>query len=204
MLSDAESGLADLSPEHSWHPWALLVNGCAHVLLGDDGPAGAILTEAANASERLGRTESHALALCERSLLAPANDDEKAESLALQARYLIEDAELDAYATSALEIAISARTLLRHGQWDDARRQLTVAQRLAPSLTHAIPWLSLQVRLELIRAYVTLRDRDGAHGPNPVIGNDRLAVVRAVSGTPAGLRRPRPTAPAPPSPRRRS
>jgi LuxR family transcriptional regulator, maltose regulon positive regulatory protein len=162
MLSDAESGLADLAPEHSWHPWALLVNGCAHVLLGDDGPAGAILTEAANASERLGRTESHALALCERSLLAPANDDEKAESLALQARYLIEDAELDAYATSALEIAISARTLLRHGQWDDARRQLTVAQRLAPSLTHAIPWLSLQVRLELIRAYVTLRDRDGA------------------------------------------
>jgi LuxR family maltose regulon positive regulatory protein len=82
--------------------------------------------------------------------------------LALQARSLIEDAELDAYATSALEIAISARTLLRHGQWDDARRQLTIAQRLAPSLTHAIPWLSVQVRLELSRAYVTLRDRDAA------------------------------------------
>ena len=162
MLSDAQSALSDLSADHPWHPWALLVYGAAHLLLGDDEPAGAILTEAANASERLGRTESHALALCEHSLLAPGNDDEKSEALALQARYLIEDAELDAYATSALEIAISARTLLRHGQWDDARRQLTLARRLAPSLTHAIPWLSVQVRLELSRAYVTLRDRDGA------------------------------------------
>jgi LuxR family maltose regulon positive regulatory protein len=162
MLSDAQSALSDLSVDHSWHPWALLVHGAAHVLLGEDEPAGAILTEASDASERLGRTESHALALCERSLLAPGNDDAKSEALALQARYLIEDAELDAYATSALEIAISARALLRHGQWDDARRQLTIAQRLAPSLTHAIPWLSVQVRLELGRAYVTLRDRDGA------------------------------------------
>ena len=162
MLSDAQSALADLSPDHPWHPWALLVHGAAQVLLGKDEPAGDILTEAANASERLGRTESHALALCERSLLAPGNDNEQAEALALQARSLIEDAELDAYATSALEIAISARTLLRHGQWDDARRQLTIAQRLAPSLTHAIPWLSVQVRLELSRAYVTLRDRDAA------------------------------------------
>jgi len=164
MLSDAQSALADLSPEHSWYPWALLVHGAAHVLLGDDEPAVAILTEAAHASERLGRTESHALALCERSLLAAGTDDPKAEALVLQARYLIEDSELDAYATSALEIATSARTLLRHGQWDDARRQLTLAQRLAPSLTHAIPWLSVQVRLELGRAYVTLRDRDGAQG----------------------------------------
>ena len=161
MLSDAESALADLSEEHAWHPWALLVQGAAHVLLGN-GQADGILVAAAQASERLGRTESRALALCERSLLAAGRDDLQAEALARQARDLIDDAELDAYATSALEIATSARALLRHGQWDEARRQLTLAQRLAPSLTHAIPWLSVQVRLELSRAYVTLRDRDGA------------------------------------------
>jgi LuxR family maltose regulon positive regulatory protein len=161
MLSDAESALADLSEEHAWHPWALLVQGAAHVLLGN-GQADGILVAAAQASERLGRTESRALALCERSLLAAGRDDLEAEALARQARHLIDDAELDAYATSALEIATSARALLRHGQWDEARRQLTLAQRLAPSLTHAIPWLSVQVRLELSRAYVTLRDRDGA------------------------------------------
>jgi len=164
MLSDAQSALGDLAPEHSWHPWALLVHGVAQVLLGEDEAAGAILTEATDASERLGRTESHALALCERSLLAAESDDRKAEVLALKARHLIEDGELDAYATSALEIATSARALLRHGRWDEARRQLTIAQRLAPSLTRAIPWLAVQVRLELTHAYITLRDRDGAQG----------------------------------------
>ena len=33
---------------------------------------------------------------------------------------------------------------------------------MAPSLTHAIPWLAVQVRLELGHAHVTLRDRNGA------------------------------------------
>jgi LuxR family transcriptional regulator, maltose regulon positive regulatory protein len=163
MLADAESALANLSEEHPWHPWALLLQGVAHVLLGK-GEADGILVAAAQASERLGRTESRALALCERSLLAAGADEPRAEALARQARGLIDDAELDAYATSALEIATSARALLRHGQWDEARRQLALAQRLAPSLTHAIPWLSVQVRLELSRAYVTLRDRDAARG----------------------------------------
>jgi LuxR family transcriptional regulator, maltose regulon positive regulatory protein len=161
MLSDAESALATLREEHSWHPWALLVQGVAHMLLGD-GQADGILVATASASERLGRTESRALALCERSLLAAGRDDTQAEALARQARRVIDDAELGAFATSTLEIAMSARALLRHGQWDEARRELTIAQRLAPSLTHAIPWLALQVRLELGHAYVTLRDREEA------------------------------------------
>src|SRR5207253_10676007 len=99
---------------------------------------------------------------CRRSLLAAGGNDRGADAFPLAPGARIEDAQLDACATRALEIAIPARTLRRHGQWDDARRQLTIAQRLAPGLTHAIPWLSGQVRLELTRAYVTLRDRDGA------------------------------------------
>jgi LuxR family maltose regulon positive regulatory protein len=63
-----------------------------------------------------------------------------------------------------LDLAATARALLRHGRWDEARRQLTITQRLGPSLTHAIPWLSVQVRLELGHAYVTLRDHEGARG----------------------------------------
>ena len=106
--------------------------------------------------------ESHALALSERSLLAAGRDDDGAEALALEAQRLIEEGELDGYPTSALDLAATARALLRHGRWDEARRQLTITQRLAPSLTHAIPWLSVQVRLELGHAYVTLRDRNGA------------------------------------------
>ncbi len=162
MLADTESALGELSPDHPWHPWALVVNGTAHLLLGEEERADQALAKAAEASDRLGRSESRSLALSERSLLAAARADEEAETFALQAHRLIEDGELDAYATSALDLAATARALLRHGRWDEARRQLTITQRLAPSLTHAIPWLSVQVRLELGHAYVTLRDHEGA------------------------------------------
>ena len=164
MLADTESALAELSPDHPWHTWALVVNGTAHLLLGEGERADRALAKAAEASNHLGRAESRSLALSERSLLAAARDDDEAETLALEAHRLIEDGELDAYATSALDLAATARALLRHGRWDEARRQLTITQRLAPSLTHAIPWLSVQVRLELGHAYVTLRDHEAARG----------------------------------------
>ena len=48
----------------------------------------------------------------------------------------------------------------------DNRRQASNAlvrtQRLRPQLTYAIPWLSVQVRLELAHAYLTLADPAGA------------------------------------------
>jgi LuxR family transcriptional regulator, maltose regulon positive regulatory protein len=159
MLTRSKSALAELAPEHPWHPWALVVNGTAHLLLGDADRAESAFAGVAAAS---GQPESHALALSERSLLAAGRDDDLAETLALEAHRLIEDRQLDGYATSALDFAATARALLRHGRWDEARRQLTITQRLAPSLTHAIPWLAVQVRLELGHAHVTLRDRSGA------------------------------------------
>jgi LuxR family maltose regulon positive regulatory protein len=59
-------------------------------------------------------------------------------------------------------MAASARTLLRRGRWDDARRSLQVARGLLPGLTEALPWLGVQTRLELAAAYVMLRDSDQA------------------------------------------
>jgi len=165
MLSDAGSALADLPPGHAWHPSALLVQGAAYLLLGDDERAQPVLGAAAEAAERASRTETQALSLGEQSLLATRRDDhDEAEALAQEALHLIEEGGLAGYATSALAIAASARALLRHGQWDEARRQLTIAQRLAPNLTNALPWLAVQVRLELVRAYLTLRDRESALG----------------------------------------
>jgi LuxR family maltose regulon positive regulatory protein len=158
MLERATAALRKLPPDHPWRPWALVVNGTAHVLLGENELAEQVFAVAAGSAQ----PESHALALSERSLLAAGRSDEEAEALALEAQHLIEERELDAYATAALDLAATARALLRHGRWDEARRQLTFTQRLAPYLTHAIPWLSVQVRLELGRAYVTLRDRDAA------------------------------------------
>ena len=94
MLADTESALGELSPDHPWHPWALVVNGTAYLLLGEEERADQALAKAAEASDRLGRAESQSLALSERSLLAAARDDEEAETFALQAHRLIEDGEL--------------------------------------------------------------------------------------------------------------
>ena len=80
----------------------------------------------------------------------------------LRARALAEESRLDGYTTGALELAASARTSLRSSHWDDARSSLASAQRLTPLLTEALPWLAVQTRLELTRAYVTLRDADAA------------------------------------------
>ena len=163
MRADAQSALAKLPPDEAWLPAALLVHGAAALLLGENELADAILVEAAEASERLGSTETRVVATSERSLLAAAREDrQEADLLALEARRLVDEGELSGYATSALALVASARALLRHGQWDQARRQLTSAERLASALTHALPWLAVQVRLELGQAYVTLRNREDA------------------------------------------
>jgi LuxR family maltose regulon positive regulatory protein len=74
----------------------------------------------------------------------------------------MEDTELKNYSTSALALAASARAMLRHGTWEKARQQLTLAENLLPRLTYALPWLAVQVRLEVGYACVTIRDRKGA------------------------------------------
>jgi LuxR family transcriptional regulator, maltose regulon positive regulatory protein len=163
MQVDAETALRRLAPGEDWRPSALLVRGVAVSLVGDAELADSILAEAAEEAGRLSATETRVLAMGERSLLAAARDDHhEAESLAFEATQLVEDADLGSYATSALALAASVRAQLRHGQWDRARRQLSAAERLSSALTYVLPWLAVQVRLELAHAHVTLRDRDAA------------------------------------------
>jgi LuxR family maltose regulon positive regulatory protein len=74
----------------------------------------------------------------------------------------VSSAALHASAPCAIELAASARARLRRGKWEEARTLLERARRLTPSLTHAIPWLSVQTRLELAGAFVALRDHASA------------------------------------------
>ncbi|HYX76875.1 MAG TPA: LuxR C-terminal-related transcriptional regulator, partial [Gaiellaceae bacterium] len=163
MLADAEAAVGKLASGAAWRPSALLVEGAASILLGSDEKADAILTEATLEAERVGSTETRVVALAERSLLAEARGDyPESEALATEACELLEETELTDYSTSALALAASARALLRHGLWEKARAQLTLAQAVLPGLTYALPWLAVQARLELGHACVTLRDHDAA------------------------------------------
>jgi LuxR family transcriptional regulator, maltose regulon positive regulatory protein len=165
MCADIEAALAGLPPSSQWRPTALLLLGCTLVLRGQDALADAILAAAEESAERLGATDTRIIAISERSLLASARDEHAAAELhALRARALAEASRLDGYTTSALELAASARTSLRSSHWDQARSNLASAQSLTPLLTEALPWLAVQTRLELTRAYVTLRDAEAARG----------------------------------------
>jgi LuxR family maltose regulon positive regulatory protein len=163
MQADAESAVARLSRDDAWLPAALLVNGVAASLLGDVDRADAFLAEAVERAARLGSTETRAIAAGERSLIAAARDDvHAADSLAEEAQRAVDEGELGSYPSSTLALAASARSSLRHGRWDRAGHQLSVATRLTPHLTYALPWLAVQSRLELADAFVTLRDREAA------------------------------------------
>ena len=163
MQADAESAIAKLAKDDVWLPSALLVHGAAAALLGDTDRADSILAEAVERAARIGSTETRAVAVGERSLIAAARDDLRtADALAEEARRVVEVGELGTYPTSALALAAAARSRLRHGQWDQARHLLTASMRLTPHLNHALPWLAVQARIELAEAYVTLRDREAA------------------------------------------
>src|SRR6476646_1416286 len=163
MSTDAVAARSKLSRGATWRPSALLVEGAAAILLGNDAKADSILTEAALEADRLGSNETRVIALGERSVLAGARGDyREAEALALEACDLMERTELKDYSTSALALAASARGMLRHGLWEKAREQLTLAENLLATLTYALPWLAVQVRIEVGYACVTMRDRKGA------------------------------------------
>jgi LuxR family transcriptional regulator, maltose regulon positive regulatory protein len=163
MQADARAAVSKLAVDDPWCPAALLVRGAAETLLGDTKNADAALVEAVERAATTGSTETRAIALGERSMLAAAREDVRtADALAEEAQRVVEEGELADYPTSALALAASARSRVRHGQWDHARRLLTTATRLTPHLTYALPWLAVQARVELADAYMTLRDRDAA------------------------------------------
>jgi LuxR family transcriptional regulator, maltose regulon positive regulatory protein len=163
MQADARAAVSKLAADDPWRPAALLVRGAADTLLGDMKNGDAALAEAVERAATTGSTETRAIALGERSMLAAAREDVRtADALAEEAQRVVEEGELADYPTSALALAASARSRLRHGQWDQARRLLIAATRLTPHLTYALPWLAVQARIELADAHVTLRDRESA------------------------------------------
>ena len=59
----------------------------------------------------------------------------------------------------------TARVALHEARHDDARAALTRAHRLRPLLDHGLPWLTIEVGLELTRAHLALADPGaGPHG----------------------------------------
>ena len=163
MREDAEIAVSGLVPESGWCGHALLLLGVAHALAGDESEAELVFEDAGEIALRAGANGTASVVLAERSLLALANDDiESAEAVLRVARAIVRDARLEGYATTALVHAASARCAIRRGDPGGAGDDLARARGLLSLLTYALPWLSVQARLELARTHVGLADPDGA------------------------------------------
>jgi LuxR family maltose regulon positive regulatory protein len=163
MLRDGEAALAELPASSIWRPGALLAQGAALVMLGRHDRAAEPLAEAAALAQACGLVDTEALALGEQVLAATEVDDHAAADEveeALQA--VVQRGRVEGHPARALAHATHARALLRRGRWNEARAAVTAARESARHVEDALPWLAVQVRLELAHALVTLRDTAGA------------------------------------------
>jgi LuxR family maltose regulon positive regulatory protein len=163
MLADAEVAVDGLAQGSNWRAAALVAQGCALMLLGKHDRADEVLADAAEVAAATRMTHSRIVALGERALLAAtAGDEDRADLLSTELDELASDAALSGYPARAFHAVTTARAMLRHGRWNDARAALTEGQELTPFLTTAVPWLGVQVRVELAGGFLTLRDTDAA------------------------------------------
>jgi LuxR family transcriptional regulator, maltose regulon positive regulatory protein len=156
-LADAHLALKEFAPGSAWRPSALVIRGIAHALLGASDRARADLAAAVDAGLASGAFEDAFVAHGELALLAMQQGLwGEAARQARQAQAIVEEAGLGDYVTSAIAHVVVARVALHEGRQSDARAALAGAHRQRPLLDHGLPWLAVQVGLELTRAHLVL------------------------------------------------
>jgi LuxR family maltose regulon positive regulatory protein len=163
MLADADEAARKFAAQNIVTPAAWLLQGIARLLGGDLDDGDAFLQDAVSAGEKKGARENLAVTLSERSLLAMVRGEwSRAEVLAGQAGTELRRARIEDSRAATLVCAVQARVALHRGDIPAARRELVSAQRLRHLLTHAVPYLAVQARIELIRVHLALSDLAGA------------------------------------------
>jgi LuxR family transcriptional regulator, maltose regulon positive regulatory protein len=159
MRADAELALQLLPVGSLWQAPAQLLLGISQLLAGDHGVADDLLAAAVEVAQDSGATVAASVALAERAMLAIARQDwPAAERLVEQARSVVAGAHLEECVTSLVLYAAGARVAIHQGHLDQAEQDLARAQQLRPQASHALPYYSVQARLELTRAYLALAD----------------------------------------------
>jgi LuxR family transcriptional regulator, maltose regulon positive regulatory protein len=156
-LADCELALEQLGPGGWWQPIAQLGAGCAHALLGDAERAVPALVRATEVAAEAGARESENLAFAELALLAiEAGAWEDAATHSGRAIAVLTEAKLDGYLASGLAYATAARVAIHRGELTRAREYVTATHRLRPLLNEGLPWVSVQIGLELTRLHLAL------------------------------------------------
>ena len=165
MRSDAQLAVDELPAWSPWQPAALLCLGVSLWLHGDSNGADVALSDSIERGAPTSATHTMATATALRSLIAiERNAWSEAQSLAHSARELL--AGLEETGASAVVYAACARVAVHAKAHAQATEDLASSARVLPLLTYALPWLAVEARLELARAYLALADvtRSEDHG----------------------------------------
>jgi LuxR family maltose regulon positive regulatory protein len=178
-LADARAALADLAPASAWRPDATLALGITNLLQGSTDAARVDLLAAVDLARANGALDveftAHAqLTLLEAQLGAWPDASRHAEA----ARDVVDQGGLGHYAPAALMHVAMARVALFQHRHIEARTSMMRAHRLRPLLDHSLPWLTVQVGIELIRAHLSLGEVDAAR----TILTETLSVLKRRPG----------------------
>lgn len=148
MREDADRALKIVSRQSPWRSPALLLAGSA-AAMADDDDAVALLDEAAHEARKVGVAPAEMLAAAERAGVAVNRDDPRAAALVESAVALAADEHWSVYPHSALAFALRARVRARTGDRDGALSDLRRAAGMRPLVGPTLPWLGIQLRVNL-------------------------------------------------------
>ncbi len=163
MLADCELALDQLGPEGWWRPTAQVAAGLAHGFLGDGEHAGAALELAIELSAAAGAFEESSYAFAALALRAmDAGAWEDAAVNAERAVAIADEARLEDYLSSGLARAAAARVAIQQGDVVRARENVAKIHRIRPLFNTGLPWMSVQIGLELTRLHLALGEARAA------------------------------------------
>jgi len=163
MQADAELARRTMAAGSFFQAAATLYLALAHLMLGDRDRADLLFEDQVAQGRVVGGMIGGCIAFAERALLAIDRGAwDQAGRYLDQARAVARQAHLEEYPAVALMHAVAARVALHQGDPAEAGTELTRAQRLRPDLTYAIPYLAVQVRIELARCHLALPDTAAA------------------------------------------
>lgn len=180
--------------EPAWSPWresALCLAGEAHLLTGDVETATQLFVESSTVSAPKSNTDALVISQAELALLAMEREDWSAATAYLdRSMSAIEEHQMQDYATCVLAFVAAGRLELRRGHLELATTHMTAAMRGRMSLTYALPYLAVRVRLQLAKLHWAIgeqgatrhliREIDDILVRRPALGvlTDELAVFR--------------------------
>ena len=163
MRTDAELAVGTISRGSQFWAHALGLLAISQWLAGEVDQADDLFAEVVEAGLELGGTDLVIVALGERAAIALGREAwVEAEEHTDRALEIIRRSGMEEYPTAALAYCAAARVRLHRGDRPGAEELLARVQRLRLRLTSAQPYYSVQTRVELARAYLTLAQAGGA------------------------------------------